>query len=268
MLYIVWTILTILIAAFHLVTYFIIVFISPNYRIIDEILKSAPLFDFEISPSCINKTALVLHKWRGRGIDSCGDDWKIIDETDLEIVHGQKICYKSKTYKDLLYNNQIKKNNCDSGYKSCGIIDTLGQILCVNYTEKCPLYDIWISRPNNISVDNYSEKDGIYYNNESYKGNKIIGNLILSDGQPCYYNNEILWRKFQKDEMGNGKLQYEKEILGNNRDDRYEERGNMTNKELYLDNLPNRSKEIIISNVKNETVSLFKRLLKIKILKI
>ena len=60
--------------------------------------------------------------------------------------------------------------------------------------------------------------------------------------------------------MGNGKLQYEKEILGNNRDDRYEERGNMPYKELYLDNLPNRSKEIIISNVKNETVSLFKRL--------
>ena len=50
--------------------------------------------------------------------------------------------------------------------------------------------------------------------------------------------------------MGNGKLQYEKEILGNNRDDRYEERGNMPYKELYLDNLPNRSKEIIISNVK------------------
>ena len=107
--YIVWIILTILIAAFHLVTYFIIIFKSPNYRIIDEILTSTPLFDFEISPSCINKTALVLHKWRGRDIDPNGDDWKIIDETDLEIVHGQKFCYKSKTYKNLLYNNQIKK---------------------------------------------------------------------------------------------------------------------------------------------------------------
>ena len=61
--------------------------------------------------------------------------------------------------------------------------------------------------------------------------------------------------------MENGKLQSEKEILGNKRDDRYEERGNITYKELYLDNLPNRSKEIIISKVKNETVSLFKRLI-------
>lgn len=83
--YIVWIILTILIATFHLVTFFILFFKSPNYRIIDEILNSTPLFDFEISPSWINKIGLVWHKWRGRNLDSSGDDWKIIDETDLNI---------------------------------------------------------------------------------------------------------------------------------------------------------------------------------------
>jgi len=85
----------------------------------------------------------------------------------------------------------------------------------------------------------YDKDSKIYYNKENYnKPNKtIIGRLILNEGQPCYNSTEKLWRQFSSEEGFKTHLKCEFEVFGKYNDDRYEERGSITYKRLYLDNL-------------------------------
>ena len=93
----------------------------------------------------------------------------------------------------------VKGENCKENYKNCGIIDTLEQKLCIEQDEECPLYDVRIKTNeenfNDISYDKVINSN-IYYNNLNYYNNildkKIIGKLILNNGQPCYDSNEKL----------------------------------------------------------------------------
>ena len=75
-----------------------------------------------------------------------------------------------------------------------------------NNGEKCPLYDVGIGQ--NTDTINYVSKGATegnaYYNNEDYNNpnKKIIGKLILNEGQPCYRlnekNGENLYQKKQE----------------------------------------------------------------------
>ena len=163
------------------------------------------------------------------------------DITDIDKINGKRFCFKKVTYKELLYNGQIIKDgeDCPENYKkNCGIIDTMGQNLCIKIDEICPLYDIGIGEPINTINYHYNEVSNIYYNNNNYNGNKtIIGTLILNDGQPCYDINEKLWRKFDSDEVADSHLSCKFEVLGKLNDDRYENKGSITYKKLYEDNL-------------------------------
>ena len=89
--------------------------------------------------------------------------------------------------------------------QDCGTIDTLDQHLCIETGENCPLYDVGIigtDEPLNKDHYTYVTEADIYYNDNTYKttAQKIIGKLILNDGQPCYLLEEKLWRKFSSDE--------------------------------------------------------------------
>ena len=149
--------------------------------------------------------------------------------------------------------------DCKEHYKSCGIIDTLNQKLCIREEENCPLYDIVIGRqPYNLKDYIYDKEANIYYNNENYKGNTIIGKLILNDGEPCYYLDDKLWKKFVSYEIGDGHLECKNEIFGKKSDDRYEERGNVEYKRLYEDNNLF-ARYYILPYIKDERVSLYKR---------
>ena len=108
-------------------------------------------------------------------------------------------CYKYISYKDLLYNGQIIKKGaeCPSQYpKNCGRLDTLEQELCIKNTEKCPLYDLGLGYKYDSSYYNYNRDSNVYYNNDNYNesNKKIIGRLILNEGQPCYNSTEKLWK--------------------------------------------------------------------------
>ena len=107
----------------------------------------------------------------------------------------------------------------------------------------------------------YDTNSNIYYNKINYNGNKdIIGNLILSDGQPCYKINETLWRKFYKNEANDTCLKCKTTIFGKRQDDRYEIMGDIAYKQFYEDNLASEYKDKIIKEIKTETVSLYKRI--------
>ena len=240
---------------------------------IQDFFGSSPLFDFSINSDCEGKSAIVFHKWEGR----LEYEWtindhllptkeaKIVDKTDLKKINGNYFCYKHISYKDLLYNGQIikKGDKCPSKFKkNCGRLDTLEQELCINETENCPLYDVGLGSPPDSDNYTYVSSGNVYYNNGNYNNmnQKIIGKLVLNDGQPCYNETEKLWRQFSSKEAFETNLKCDIEIFGKFNDDRYEERGEISYKSIYKDNLNLHSQSIVVPYLTgNETVHLYKR---------
>ena len=180
-------------------------------------------------------------------------------------VNGKLFCYEYISYKDLLYNGQIIKNGteCPKEYhKNCGRIDTLNQELCIKDNEKCPLYDVGIGEHPDLINYIYNNDSDIYYNNDNYNiSNKtIIGKLILNDGQPCYDSNEKLWKKFSSSETKETHLECTNIEFGNNRENKFIKKGEITYKKIYKQNLNERAKNIIMKSIPdNEKVYLYKR---------
>jgi len=236
-----------------------------------ELFNSSPFFDFSLNDNCTNKSYNVFHTWEGwmkKEFSNAKDKyvWLIHDKANITKINGNQFCYKFIPYKDLLNNGQIikQRTECPKEYnKNCGRIDTLNQELCIKEEEKCPLYDIGIGEPpDNISYI-YNKESNIYYNNDNYneKNKTIIGKLMLNDGQPCYDSNERLWKKFANSEAVATHLNCTNfKIFNKDSDDRYIEKGEITYKKLYEDNLNERAKNKTINNVTdNEKVYLYKR---------
>ena len=227
---------------------------------VHDLFNSSPLFDFSISEDCGNRTKVIFHKWNGFKAKKMQ-----INQTDIVKINRNYFCYKHISYKDLLYNGQIIKNGaeCPKEYnKNCGRIDTLNQELCIKENEKCPLYDIGIGLPPNSGDYIYDNDSNIYYNNDNYNAaNKtIIGRLILNDGQPCYNSTEKLWRSFEYSEYDDTHLNCTIQVFDKNNDDRFIEKGNITYKKLYEDNLNEYIAKQLIKKMKgNESVYLYKR---------
>ena len=195
---------------------------------------------------------------------------EIVDVKDITKINGYKFCYsKKKTYLELLNNGQIikKGESCKPNYINCGTIETLEQQLCIKNDEQCPLYDVRIEPNNGITSNSQYQTDtngnsNIYYNNQNYKSvnKKIIGKLIVSDGQPCYNINERLWRKFNSDEAGKEHLICGLIIFGLKREQRYEKVGEISYKKIYEDNLVEAKSRDLFKNIDaSKKVSLYKR---------
>ena len=229
-----------------------------------NLFDSSPLFDFSIRDDCQNKSKIIFHKWSG--IKTYSHSKRIqMSETNITKINGYNFCYKHISYKDLLYNGQIIKQGteCPKEYnKNCGRIDTLNQELCIKENEKCPLYDIGIGLPPDDTNYIYNNNSNVYYNKDNYNvPNKIIiGRLILNDGQPCYNSTEKLWKSFSYSEVDETHLNCTIKVFDKNNDDRFLEKGNITYKKLYEDNLDEKlRKEIIVRMKGNESVYLYKR---------
>ena len=249
-------------------------FINANYNETLDLFDSSPLFDFSIGNDCQNKNKVIFHRWGGRkeietyfDIDdfSIKTETNIVDETDITKINGNFFCYTHISYKDLLYNGQIikKGKECPSEFKkNCGRIDTLEQELCIKENEKCPLYDVGLGEQTDLDNYIFNEESNVYYNNDNYNKDdkKIIGRLILNDGQPCYNSSEKLWRQFNSIEAADTHLQCEIEVFGKYTDDRFEQKGNITYKKLYEDNLNSKCQSLVLKYLKgNEVISLYKR---------
>ena len=177
---------------------------------------------------------------------------KIVDRKNLNKLNKYLFCYDYKSYKDLLYNDQIRKfgENCPDEYSyDCGIIGTLNQHLCVEGDDNgsnCPSYEIGLGVEKDSDSESYEyekedDKSIIYYskNGENYKkeNKKIISKLILNEGQPCFKLSEKLWRIFVGNEVYGDHLKCELEILGEFTDDRFEKKGAISYFNIYRDNL-------------------------------
>ena len=88
---------------------------------------------------------------------------------------------------------------------------------------------------------------------------KIIGKLILSDGQPCYNLNETLWKKFDSNEVGKEHLKCKLEIFGNYNDERFKHKGDIIYNQIYKDNLSDENYELLKNKLNDLKVSLYSR---------
>ena len=260
-----------------LIVHFVFIFFikQTDFGNIFDTFDSSPFFDFTVQPGkCGIKSTITFHVWEGREETEyyyydgqIRSRTKILDKANIDIINGNYFCYKEKaSYKTLLYNGQIikKEENCGEKYpKDCGTIDTLNQHLCIEDNDKCPLYDVGIGDENdfNSSIYDYNDNAGVYYNKNNYNESdkKIIGKIILNDGQPCYKLNEKLWRKFDSDEAGDEHLKCDLEIFGEITDKRYDEKGKIKYQKLYEDNLSPTNYDLVKDDIGNEYVSLYSR---------
>ena len=105
----------------------------------------------------------------------------------------------SHNYYDLLHHST--KNECEPNYKKCGILDTLGNIMCIPEQDNCPINKI-------VLYSNYGYLNFSYLNFDLFYTNlatndDIVSKLVLSDKQPRYitednfiFDEDSYWKIF------------------------------------------------------------------------
>jgi len=103
---------------------------------------------------------------------------------------GKQICVKreNKNYLDLTISSNEKY--CPMNTRSCGVADSLNNVLCVPSTVACPLnYIMFLNSGQLVPKDmNYTQidtKDGkLLFSNEATKED-VLNEFFISEGQPC-----------------------------------------------------------------------------------
>ena len=101
-----------------------------------------------------------------------------INETNFYKWNGKTFC--TGNYKEMKYVNLVKmtvKNGekCIDGMKKCGIIDTIGQELCLPIEEECPINHVVINNQALMDVD-IGKKYLISFNDSNINNNFKNGN--------------------------------------------------------------------------------------------
>ena len=101
------------------------------------------------------------------------------------------------TYRNLL--RLVKnKNKCVENYRPCGILDTYGNVLCVEEFVPCPINELKITHVNaaqeylsrnykTVHLNNISTNYQFFYSNEFNKGN-AVAMIIKTKNEPKFIN--------------------------------------------------------------------------------
>ena len=243
--------------------------------IILEIINSLEgklIYSFELKNNCSSEEEILsLGEYEGfnegckcrdkNKDEQCSDDDKENNCTKTQFkfqkINSKYICVKKSkdTYIDLIKSKQIvsKDSECPNNYKSCGIIDTLENILCAPKNEASPITMADIENSNIIHKNN-----SIYNINST--NSQILSMFILTENMlPCMVPGENIWRM-----ESNRKCN--KTIFGQLYDDRYEKINgiNTPKYELYKDNSmkdywKDYYQNITIDKALNKTIYLYAR---------
>lgn len=103
----------------------------------------------------------------------------------------------SLNFSDYSRNSAMKGKSCKGSFKPCGLIDTLGNTLCVESKSECPINKIVIlthvtNQPKDynytkIQLDSYFN---LFYTNEAID-QPILTEIKLSEGKVCFDPSEI-----------------------------------------------------------------------------
>lgn len=146
--------------------------------------------------------------------------------------------YKYSYIQLLVSNNIIEKNQkCSDGMKPCGKIDSLDNILCLNKDEECPINDIIFDDKSNL--EDYTDvelaiNNSYYHFNNKETNKKIISDLFIFQGDPCYDSEEYNWINFNILEKANNRTGC-KTINGKKYDFRYVYLSSTDQYQLYYD---------------------------------
>ena len=231
-------------------------------------LEGKLIYSFELKNNCSSEEEILsLGEYEGfkegckfkdkNKDEQCSDDdiENNCTKTQLKFqkINSKYICVKKSkdTYIDLIKSKQIvsKDSECPNNYKSCGIIDTLENILCAPKNDACPITMADIENSNIIHKNN-----SIYNINST--NSQILSMFILTENMlPCIVPGENIWRM-----ESNRKCN--KTIFGQLYDDRYEKINgiNTTEYELYKDNsMLEFYQNITIKKNLNQTIYLYAR---------
>ena len=118
----------------------------------------------------------------------------------VDIHFNGTLVYYKENYESLL---KTSYKNCEEkNYKKCGILDTLGNIMCIPETDECPINDLVIDESSKMDdYINKSYKVGylndiaqnyyIYYRNNQ-TDNQIIAKIKASNETPKYIDEDNL----------------------------------------------------------------------------
>ena len=147
-------------------------------------------------------------------------------ENDKDYTYYKnKIFYAKRkydySYRNLIHSKYIikKYEKCPKGMKPCGKIDSFDNILCLNISDECPINNIIFN--NKQSLPAYTSRklnnNSYYHFNNKEPNIKLISNLFVFKGDPCYDSQEYNWINFHLLEKGkngtgckakNGKIDY------------------------------------------------------------
>jgi hypothetical protein len=129
-----------------------------------------------------------------------------IPQTNYTFWRSKQFCSKEPIetnnelkYLDYLKNSVKKGEPCSEGYKQCGILDTLNNVLCLAENETCPLNFFIItntenppSEYENITVHTLNFYDGhyVHYSNEAINNSIIVDFEIAERDHLCIESNE------------------------------------------------------------------------------
>ena len=104
--------------------------------------------------------------------------------TYIEYLYQWKhtsFCYPESVYNytELLNNYSVQQGEkCREGYKQCGILDSVGNILCLEEEQKCPINDMIIVKTGEVP--------------EAFMKYKNVTKLPIGDEDVLYYTNEAI----------------------------------------------------------------------------
>ena len=112
-------------------------------------------------------------------------------KADNLILNWKNYYCKKGTIKFNYLNNAVPSNKeCPQNTKSCGILDELGNKLCIKKNYACPINYVTLnSSDRNYTYKNYTI-DGvtIYYTNEAINDGKILGGFYVDSDLMINYN--------------------------------------------------------------------------------
>ena len=199
---------------------------SPDEDIFDFNLNLDTFFDCrgiytdDLSSNCQNKIVNNYTNCEPNSKISINNDenWNILDNDHrnlycqyyskftrrISILYNTKICLSKANQFDYEYllKNSVPRNNyqginneCQSGFKKCGILDTKGNILCLREEFDCPKNKIEQSSEfenNNLKIQ---IDDNEYISLNTDNNLDIINSIIISENMPL--NHE--WEKMIKE---------------------------------------------------------------------
>ena len=127
-----------------------------------------------------------------------------ISEIPISKWYNNILCIKRLSFNSTYFDLQIVGQNqiCDYNQKHCGVIDSIGNILCISSTSDCPINDILMlsesdsipSGYQTVSLVRNGAKKILAFSNKNITNGKIVVEFKISDNIPCinpYFYNKL-----------------------------------------------------------------------------